>query len=260
MTAPVSVVILTLDERLNVPSAIESVRGWAAETFVVDCFSTDGTPEIAREAGATVVQHPFEGDGPQRNWALDNLPLKTEWVLFLDADEMVSEALRREIDGLDLEGTTADAFSMRFRFIFLGRWLRHGGYYGTRIVRLVRRGVRWNTRTVDAKAAVAGRVLPLEGDLIHRNRKDLGEWTGKHNVYSTVKAGEMVEAAAGAGGRLRVWGALPLVLRAFLYFGYRYFIRLGVLDGRPGLIFHTLHALWYRLLIDAKYVERTLSR
>ena len=255
--AAVSVIILTRDERANLPFALESVRGWAADTFVVDSFSTDGTPEIARDGGATVVQHEFTGYGGQRNWALAHLPLKTEWVLFLDADEMLSPALRREIDDLDLDATDARAFSMRFRFVFMGRWLRHGGYYGTRIVRLMRRDARWDERAVDEKVVSSGRVVALQGDLIHCNRKGLSAWVAKHNHYADLEADEMANARRTARGRRRVWASLPLVVRAFLYFGYRYVVRLGFLDGRPGLVFHALHALWYRVLVDAKYLERT---
>jgi glycosyltransferase involved in cell wall biosynthesis len=270
---PLAVVILTRNEEENLPQALASVTGWAAEVWVVDALSTDRTVALARGAGAAVVTHEFTGYAAQRNWALRTLPLHREWVLFLDADESVSPELRTEIaHTLAASPEEVAGYYVKRRFIFLGRWLRHGGYYPVWLLRLARHRVaRWEERGVDEHLLVDGPTGRLRHDLVHDDRRPLSRWIERHVQYAQLSAADLVRRA-GHGGRPprwrssdpaertrwwyeRVYRRAPLGLRAAAYFAYRYVLRGGFLDGSQGFVYHVLQALWYRVLIDAQVME-----
>ena len=147
MSAGVSVLVPTLDEELNLTECLRSVE-WADEVFVVDSFSRDRTVELARSSGATVVQHAFESYSRQKNWALDTLPFRNDWVLILDADERATSGLRCEIEAT-LRNTDYAGFYVNRRFIFLGAWIRHAGWYPSWSLRLFRHRLgRYDDREV----------------------------------------------------------------------------------------------------------------
>lgn len=267
-----SVIILTYNEEPNIAQAIESVSGWAQEIFVVDSFSTDRTVEIARRYSCTVIQHAFENYAKQRNFALRSLPLRTEWIFFLDADEWVPEPLKNEIRDLLSGNPGENGFFVKRRLIWMGRWIRRG-YYPTWILRLARRHkVRCEDRPVNEHLIVEGPVGYLRNDFIHEDRKGITAWIAKHNAYATAEAKELLRRSQGRSTeiparlsgspaerkrwiRRHVWERLPPLIRPFLYFGYRYFLRGGFLDGKAGFTYHFLHALWYPMLIDVKCLE-----
>jgi glycosyltransferase involved in cell wall biosynthesis len=275
-TAPVTVVVLTFNEERNLERALASVAGWAAHIFVVDSGSTDATLDIARRHGAVTVVHPFESHAAQWRWALQHLPLATEWVLGLDADQQVTPELRASIaDVVSTRGAElAGAYVCR-RQIFQGRWIRHGGYYPKYLLKLFRRDrVAVDAADlVDHHFRVTGSTATLDGDLVEDNRNEhaIADWIAKHNRYARLQAIEELRRAAVAPGRLlgtpdervlwlkRQWGRLPLFVRPWLYFFYRYIVRLGFLDGRQGFLFHFMQALWYRTLVDANRRELELS-
>jgi glycosyltransferase involved in cell wall biosynthesis len=267
-----SVVILTHDEESNLPACLASLRALDAEIFVVDSGSTDRTLAIARDAGCRVVEHPFENYAAQLNWALDRLPVATPWVMRLDADERLTPELARELSARlrDLPDEVTGLLVKR-RVYFWGRWIRHGGYYPTWLLRIWRHGrARCEQRWMDEHMIVdRGRTLRLDHDIVDENRKGLTFWTDKHNRYadrevrdllaSQDRSAKLVELRDQAG--LRRWlkqnlyGRAPLFWRACGYWFYRYVLRLGFLDGRPGLVFHFLQGFWYRFLVDAKLCE-----
>lgn len=270
-----SVIILTLNEEANLPACLESLSGLETEIFVVDSGSTDKTPEIARRAGALVVEHPFDNYAAQRNWALENLPLRTEWILNLDADERLTPALSSEISELLARPlTNVDGFMLRKRTIFMGRWIKHGGHYPSHHLRLFRRGRgRCEDRLYDQHFLVDGRIESLKQDYLDVLTSDLNTWTQRHARWAEAEARQML-TQGDASFALRVRSSMrgnpierrrwlrdgpyahaPLFLRAFLYWFYRYFLRLGFLDGREGLIFHFLQGCWFRFLVDAKMYE-----
>lgn len=262
--------ILTLNEERNLPRALQSVAGWAAEIFVVDSGSTDRTLEIARSFNAHVVQHPFENQAAQFNWALDHLSLVTDWILRLDADEYLTEELKAEIDEtLGQVTSEITGFEIKRRVYFLGRWIKHGGYYPTWLMRLFRRGQgRYEDRLVDEHLVLSsGRAGRLDQDLIDDNQKGLSDWIQKHNVYASREAEASRRASAPLAGqagqkrwlKTRLYDRSPLFVRALAYYLYRYIVRLGFLDGKEGLVFHFLQAGWYRFLVDAKILEGLLS-
>ncbi len=270
--APLAVVILTRNEEKNLPDALGSVIGWAAEVWVVDSHSTDRTAALAKGAGAAVVTHEFAGYAAQRNWALRTLPFQQEWVLFLDADEALTPELREELAAvLAAPPDGVAGFYVKRRFIFLGRWLRHGGYYPIWILRVVRhRLARCEERGVDEHLLVNGPTARLRHDLLHEDRRPLTRWVERHVRYAELAAADLLRGAPGEmaprwwsrqqAERTRWWYGrvyrrMPLGLRAFVYFFYRYVVRGGFLDGQEGFIYHTLQAFWYRVLIDAYVLD-----
>jgi glycosyltransferase involved in cell wall biosynthesis len=262
MAIPLSVLIPTYNEEINLEDCMRSVVGWAGEIFVVDSFSTDRTVEIAKRYGAHVVQHEFHYPAQQRNWAIKNLPFKYDWLLMLDADERVSPELRDEIiDVVKEDGGGLDGFWMRYRLIFYGKWIRHCGWYPTWILRLVRHSkAKWEDRAVDEHIILDGRAGYLKNDLIHENLRDMEFWIAKHNNYSTQNAIIYYNTIQGktsgsVRSRLlgnqaerkrfikeRIWPFLPC--RSILFFIYLYIFRLGFLDGKQGLIFCLMQGIF----------------
>jgi len=271
--APVAVVILTRDEEANLPYALASVVEWAAEIWVVDAGSTDRTVAIAEASGATVVTHAFTGYAAQRTWALRALPFQQEWVVFLDADEALTPELREDLRiALAAPPPGVAGFYVKRRFIFLGRWLRHGGYYPVWLLRAVRHRVaRCEERGVDEHLLVDGETARLAHDLLHEDRRPLSRWIERHVQYAALAAADL-ERRAPADGVAPRWGSrepversrwwyervyrrIPLGARALAYFCYRYVLRGGFLDGQEGLVYSILQVLWYRVLIDANILE-----
>jgi glycosyltransferase involved in cell wall biosynthesis len=272
----VSVVVLTKDEEKNLPHLLKSLEGLDHELFVVDSGSTDRTVEIARAAGATVVFHPFENYAAQRNWSLENLPITTPWILCLDADERLTPELVGEIrELLEGEDPTEAGFMLRKRTVFMGRWLRWGGQYPSWHLRLFRTGRgRCECRLYDQHFVVDGSVGRLRNDYIDVLTDDLTRWVERHNRWASLEAAELASKAAGSGEveaklfgspierkrwlRYRLYRNAPLFVRPFLLFLLDYIIRLGFLDGKPGLVFHVLQRFWFRFLVDAKLYELRL--
>ncbi len=253
------VIILTRNEEKNLPYALESVKSLKVKVWVVDSGSTDGTERIAKAAGAEVVSHTeYVNQAQQFNWALDNLPLEGEWVLRLDADEWLTPELAEEIKDTVDSDPPVNGYYLPRRVYFMGRWMRHGGYYPTWILRLFRRGkARSDNRPMDEHIALSEGVAErLTCDFADENRKGLSEWVRKHNDYASREAVAVREGNDGESGQKKtIYYRTPPFLRALIYFCYRYFLRLGFLDGIPGLAFHFLQGFWYRFLIDAKLYE-----
>jgi glycosyltransferase involved in cell wall biosynthesis len=267
--APVAVIVLTLNEEANLEACLASVAGWTSELFVVDSGSTDRTLDIASRHGARVVTHPFESHVGQWEWALGALPVTAPWILALDADQRVSDQLRTSIERVCGEpGGSFAGFYVNRRQVFRGRWIRHGGYYPKYLLKLFGRGRGRPDPAdlVDHHFRVDGGVARLDGDLIEDNRNEMriADWIAKHNRYARLQAQEELTRLADDRDRGRVfghpdervvwlkrrWRRMPLYIRPFLYFGYRYVLRLGFLDGKEGLVFHFMPGLWYRLLVD----------
>ncbi|SCY16842.1 Glycosyltransferase involved in cell wall bisynthesis [Paracoccus tibetensis] len=270
------VVILTKNEERHIGRCIESVAHLANRIYVVDSGSTDRTREVARQAGATVLDHPWTNYATQFNWSLDQLPQDTEWVLRLDADEIVTDGLAREVmDGLPRLGPEVAGVYISRRMTFLGRPIRWGGVFPIRILRLFRRGRgRCENRWMDEHIRVDGRTAEFAGEIIDDNTNSLTWWTEKHNNYASREVVDLLNLEYGfmpheTVADLREWqqagvkrwlkeniyARLPRGSRAVLYFFYRYILRLGFLDGQEGTAFHVLQGFWYRFLVDAKLQE-----
>ena len=278
---PISVIMLTYNEEANIEACLRSVCDWAGEVFVVDSGSTDRTLEIARRYTDKIFHHPFENYSRQRNWAQQNLPLAYEWVFHIDADERVTPELARSIVQLFAHQAqpSVDGFMVTRRTVFMGRWIRHGGHYPVYHLRLYKRAKgRCEARPYDQHFIVNGIVRCLQGDLIDVIMSDLTTWTARHTRWATLEAQEALRDSACLGQdilqakpdgtpierrrwlRVSLYNRCPLLLRAFMYFFYRYLLRLGFLDGIEGLIFHVLQGFWYRFYVDAKICESTRTR
>jgi glycosyltransferase involved in cell wall biosynthesis len=228
----------------------------------------DRTLDIAREHGAKTFTHSFENYAKQRNYALKELPIETEWVMFLDADERLPEDLKSEISAVIASKPEENGFFVAYKLMWMGKWIRRG-YYPTWLLRLFRRGKAVvGERGVNEHVTVEGKTGRLQHSFIHEDRKGIFAWIEKHNRYADLEARLAFERGRGGAGslsgsqaerkqwmRARVWYRLPPLVRPFLYFFYRYILRGGFLDGREGLSFHFLQALWYQMLIDIKYLE-----
>jgi glycosyltransferase involved in cell wall biosynthesis len=268
-----AVIVLTYNEEANLPACLESLRGLDCEIFVVDSGSTDLTVQIAKAMEATVVEHPFDNYAAQRNWAQQNLSIRNEWLLHLDADERLTPELVTEINQVLREPPSElDGFLLRKKTLFMNKWIKHGGHYPSYHLRLFRKGQgHCEDRLYDQHFLVNGRVRRLEHDYIDVLTSDLSTWTMRHARWAELEARE---AMSNCNSRDRVRPTLfgnpierrrwlreglytraPLFARALLYWFYRYFLRLGFLDGREGLIFHFLQGCWYRFLVDAKIYE-----
>lgn len=271
----VSVVVLTRNEEANIAACLQSVR-WADELFVVDSLSADRTAEIAASLGARVFSHPFDGYAKQRNWALENLPFSHDWILMLDADERIPSALADEItQAIRNDGHGCTGLYLKYRHIFLGRFLRHGGLYPTWLLRLFKRDhVRYEERPMNEHAILDGEAGYLRNPFDHCDNRPLSHWIAKHDRYAELEAEEYLRERFGEGYqdsiparfwgaqaqrkrwiKLHLWNRLPLLFRPFLFFLRNYVVKGGFLDGREGFIYHVLWSFWVRLLIDVKILE-----
>lgn len=269
-------VILTFNEELHLARCIASLQGLASEIVVADCYSADDTVNIARSLGARVIQREWVNYASQFNWALTQLGADVDWVLRVDADEVLMPALVNEIKArLPGIGPEVDGVYCGRRMTFQGRLIRHGGVFPVRVLRLFRHGRgQCENRWMDEHIKVAGPTVDFRGEIIDDNLQPLTWWTDKHNKYASREAVDLLNLQYGfmprdsvaslRGGKQagvkrwvkeEVYARLPGGFRAFAYFFYRYVLRLGFLDGQAGTAFHFLQGFWYRYLVDAKVVE-----
>jgi glycosyltransferase involved in cell wall biosynthesis len=269
MRALVSVVVATLNEELHVERVVHSARD-LGPVYVVDGGSSDPTCELAKAAGAHVIEHEWTGYAEQKNWALDNLPIGTEWVLFLDADEYLTPALVDEIANA-VTRDDLDGFYLPEMNVFMGRPLRHAWWYPAYQLRLFRFGKgRYEERSVHESVIVDGRTGFLRETLYHESLKGIEAFVERHLRYARLEAAEMIRLRRdGFGGqrhgrlfgtwperrrflKLNVWYRVPA--RPLIRFLWLYVLRRGFLDGRPGRVYCSLLAV-YEVLIDAMQAE-----
>jgi glycosyltransferase involved in cell wall biosynthesis len=270
----ITAIILTYNEEKNIEACLKSIVDWCPEIFIVDSGSTDGTKEICQKYPTHIVEHHFVDHPDQWHWALNNLPVAGEWVMPLDADYIVSPELGEELRQAVLKHEPGvNGYYARHQYYFRGVPMR--GFKSHTLCLLRPRQTRVDYgELVDHRFLVAGQTRVLSGLLseINNNEWDIDVWTDKHQNYSTRMAIQEVLSHAGVITRSlspnllgnpdekiiwakRVWERLPLNLRPFLYFFYRYFLRFGFLDGKVGMTYHFLHAFWFRLMIDLKISE-----
>jgi glycosyltransferase involved in cell wall biosynthesis len=242
-----SVVIVTRNEEERIRACLEAVA-WADELVVVDAESEDKTASIARELTDHVIVRAWPGFAAQKNHGLD--AARGAWILSLDADEIVSPALRAEIERIiELDGL-ADGYAVPRRNIFWGRWVRHGGLYPDWQVRLFRRGRgRFSERAVHESVQVDGAVERLAGHLEHRSYRDVSDFLARADRYSTLAAEDFIAR----GRRVHAW---DVVLRPLGRFVGMYVLARGFLDGWRGFLLAALYA-YYVLIRCAKVWERT---
>lgn len=275
MKLPISVIIITFNEENNIGNCLETVYGLVDEVFIVDSGSTDKTLEIAKRYTDKIYYHPFVNFAQQRNWAQENLPIKNEWLFHLDADERVSPELIIELKKIFSSDITVDGFMVSRRTVFRGRWIRHGGHYPVYHLRLFRKNKgRSEQRLYDQNYIVTGEVLGIGGDIINVINPDLDLWKERHKKWANLEAREIlfnkdrIMNIRLRGNpiemrnwlRYKIYYRMPLFVRPFIYFLYRYIIKLGFLDGREGWVFHFWQGLWYRLLVDIEIIKLRKTR
>lgn len=229
-----SVVIITCNEESNLARTLDSVA-WADEIIILDSGSTDRTREIAESRRARFFVEPWKGFASQKNSAIDKAT--GDWILSLDADEEVEPALAEEVRSTLAANPPATGFSVPRKNFFLGRWIRHGGFYPDRKLRLFRRGAgRFEERLVHEDIQLNGPSAALRNHLLHHAYPTLAGYLEHMNRYSSLGA-EMTTAQ-----RPRRFSFIDIVTRPYLTFLYNYFLRGGFLDGREGLLLHLYHA------------------
>ena len=258
MKLPISVIILTYNEEKNIEACLQSVIGLTNEIFIVDSYSIDKTIKLAKNFTDKIFEHPFENYSAQRNWALQNLSIRTDWILNIDADHRITPELINELEKIFKNGipNSVNGFLISRRTIFMDRWIKHGGHYPTYHANFFRKGFgKCEERLYDQHFLVQGKFLKLKNDIIDIVTDSLTNFTSRHNKWATFEAVEQlthksiknheVVLADIKGNSIEKRRALrnyydraPIFIRPFLYFFVRYFLRLGFLDGKEGFIFH----------------------
>lgn len=278
----ISVIILTFNEEANLAICLDSLKKLNAEIFIVDSGSSDDTLEIAKEYGCQIFYNPWQNYAEQLNWALKNIPIKTPWTMRLDADERLMPELVNELKRvLATTPENITGYQVKRRVFFMGKWIRHGGYYPTWLLRVWRTGLGFcEQRWMDEHIVISqGKIANLKYDIIDENHKGLTFWTNKHNSYANREIKDLLHLYSSSQEKdplldrdnftqanQRRWiknnlySRSPLFLRALIYYFLRYVIGLGFLDGIEGMIFHFLQGFWYRFLVDAKIYEYTKNK
>jgi len=272
----VSVLILTYNEEKHIKRCLESLKVFTDKIFIVDSFSNDSTIKIAESMGAKVYQKKWTNYATQFQWGLDNCPINTQWVMRIDADEFILPELANEIiDNIPSIEDSISGIYIKRRMYFKNKWIRFGGKYPEWLLRIwkLKDGFieeRWMDEHIVIKK---GKTIRFKHDLVDDNLNDLTWWTQKHNHYATREAIDNLntiynfqktnEIKATLFGKQEqskrqlknMYARFPLFLRPFIYFVWRYFFKLGFLDGKRGLIWHFLQGFWYRFLVDSKVYE-----
>lgn len=279
MHPKLAIIILTYNESIHIARALDSVKSIAAQVFVVDSGSKDDTVKLAESAERVqVLYHPFVNQAQQFQWALDNAPITTEWVMRLDADEIIEPDLAAEIaEKLPMLPADVVGVNLDRKHIFMGDWVKHGGRYPLRLLRIWRHGHgRIEQRWMDEHMVVwGGRTVNFAGGFADCNLNDLTFFTDKHNKYATREAIDVLnrrlhlfsrddalnsesaswQASAKRWAKENIYNRIPFTLSSTLYFLWRYIFQFGFLDGRSGLVYHFLQGWWYRFLVGAKIME-----
>jgi glycosyltransferase involved in cell wall biosynthesis len=268
------VIVLTFNSAAVLEATLAAAFAVSSDVVVVDSGSTDGTVELARSLGCRIANRAFTNYADQRNWAIDNAAVGFAWQLHIDADEILDDAAQRAVRTAVRSSGATSGFLIRRRTYFMGRPLRFGGTI-TWHLRLFRSETgRCEDRLYDQHFKCNGRVGRLAGYLHDMNAGTVGEWTTKHNRWADMEAEEVSRPTdegkqigarlVGADPRQRrrfyknLYYRSPLVFRPLFNFSIRYFLKLGFLDGRIGLLYAVMQALWFRMLVDAKIMERQL--
>jgi glycosyltransferase involved in cell wall biosynthesis len=273
-----SFIILTYNEEVHLDRLLQSISGLDAQIFILDSGSTDKTVSIGEQYSAVFLQHAFENHPRQWDFALRNFPVKTPWVICLDADQEVTPELKNRLSSFNnQEHSGIDGIYFNRKNYFKGRWIKHGGYYPFYLLKMFRYGIGYSdtNENMDHRFIVPGKLeVWKDGIIKEENLKEnnISFWIDKHNRYSDLVAQEEVERMMQmrtqtiqarfwgspderTAWRKQLWWKLPRYMRPMIYFIQRIIFQLGILDGRTGIIFHFLQGFWFRLIVDVKIDE-----
>lgn len=278
-----SVLILSHNEEQHIARCIESLLPITSNIFVVDSYSSDKTIEICESLGAKVFQRKWKNYADQFQWGLDNCPIKTDWVMRMDADEYIEPDLVSELpNALANANSATTGFYIRRKYFFLGKWIKRGAVYPLNLLRVWRTGQgkienRWMDEHIVLNSP--SNTLQLTGHIVDDNLNNTRWWTDKHNKYADREMIDILDKkyqlftsddtlknnSEGSQAKIkrmvkeRLYNKLPIFVRPLLYFLYRYFIRLGFLDGTKGFAFHFMQGYWYRSMVDLRVYEAELK-
>jgi glycosyltransferase involved in cell wall biosynthesis len=265
----ITVLILTYNEEKNIKYVLENIKDFADEVVILDSYSTDETVNIAKQYGAKIYCRKFDNFSAQRKYALNELPISNDWIFVLDADEYLTDELRTEIRQLmNTAKNLQDAYFIKRRFYWQGQWLKRC-FYPTTLIRFGKKGlIDCDDKPINEHLICKTQNIGyLENDFVDYNRKDLNDWVVKHNDYETREAVQLMTKDETKYNffasqyerkrwiRTNIWNKLPPVVRAFIYFIFRYIIQGGFLDGKKAFMYHFIDSFVYRTLIDFKYLE-----
>jgi glycosyltransferase involved in cell wall biosynthesis len=273
----ISIIILTYCEEKHIERCIRNLLPITQEIFIIDSFSTDKTVQIVESLGVKIFQRPWKNYSEQFQWGLDNCPIRTSWVMRMDADEYLEPPLIEEITR-KLPNLSADinGIYLKRKHHFLGRWIKHGDRYPLILLRIWKTGQgHIESRWMDEHIVLhSGKSVIFDGDFVDDNLNTVEWFIAKHNRYASREMIDILnqkyqffpieestdEDKMGQAKIIRFikekfYNKLPLFVRPILYFFYRYFFRLGFLDGKEGFAYHFMQGLWYRCLVDLKCLE-----
>lgn len=278
-----SVVILTFNEEQHIERCINSLKSISENIFIIDSFSSDNTVAICESLGAKVYSRKWKNYADQFQWGLDNCPIDTEWVMRMDADEYIEIDLIDELNDFDFNAVpnAISGFYIKRKYFFLGQWIKYGAVYPLNLLRIWRTGKgRIENRWMDEHIVLnSGSSSALIGHIVDDNLNNTHWWTDKHNSYANREMLDILDKKYGlftSDDSLKqdaessqakfkrmvkegIYNKLPIFIRPFCYFLYRYFIRLGFLDGKKGFAFHFFQGYWYRSLVDLRVYEAELN-
>jgi len=273
---PITAIILTFNEERNIRDCLNSLVEWIDEIFVVDSFSTDATLGILKSYPTVkVIQNSFENYSKQRNWAFKNLPVSNDFIFNLDADHRATDQLRKDLTEKFAQGIPAhiNGFMASRQTMFLGRWIKHGGHYPVYHGIIFRKGFGYcEEKEYDQHFVIEGEAFVLKSNVIDIITESLTTFTTRHNKWATLEAQDAIQLLSGTNNktiqpdkdgnpmevrryqRLKYY-SYPIFWRVFMYFGYRFILKMGFRDGKEGVVFHFLQGFWFRFLVDAKIYE-----
>ena len=278
ITNKITVIILTYNEEIHIERAIKNVKKISDQIFIVDSYSNDKTIAIAKTNGAKIYKNKFINYSKQFKWALKNLPIKSKWVMRLDADEYLEDNLLKEIKRkLPHLSNDITGINLKRKHIFMGKWIKYGGRYPVTLLRLWRNNCadiedRWMDEHMFLKK---GRSVTFKYNFADHDLKNLNFWINKHNKYATREAIDILikkfkisakktnlntknstlEVSYKRFIKEVIFNKTYFGFKSLLYFLYRYFFLLGFMDGKRGFIYHILQGFWYRFLVEAKVLE-----
>ena len=279
MNTKFSFIILTFNEELNLDRLLDSISGLEAPTYILDSGSTDKTLEICNSRKIEVQSNKFINHPQQWDYALRNFNINTPWTIGLDADQTVSPELYKHLQRFTpADYSNIDGIYFNRKYYFQNQWIEYGGYYPMYLLKMFKTNLGYSdlSENMDHRFQVIGKtIIWNDGYIIEENLKEnsIGFWINKHNIYSDLIAEKDVmkrlitthttnyQALFGDPNQRKiwkkqVWDKLPRFIRPTLYLFYRLIIQRGILDGKKGIIFHFLHAFWFRLIVDLKIEER----
>jgi len=274
----ISVIILTYNEEKHIERCIKSLKPFVKEIFIVDSYSTDKTIDIAQSLGAKVYQNKWVNYATQFQWGLDNCPIKTKWVMRMDADEYVEPLLAKNITNtLSTINDDIKGIYLKRKVFFMDKWIKWGGFYPHVLLRIWQyKYGRIEQRWMDEHIVLSeGKTIIInDGNIVDDNKNNITWWINKHNNYATremldlmnikynfmpiddaLKNNDDPQAKIKRYIKENLYSKLPYGIRPFIYFIYRYFLRLGFLDGFRGFVWHFMQGWWYRMLVDVKCYE-----